>query len=229
MAFAAAYVLYNVARFVFASDLDEATDNAGWIIDLERATGTAIEGSLQRAFDAATIAWALSNVYLIAQLVVLPLTLIWLYRRSPPIYRVLRNTVVATWMLAVPVFALFPVAPPRLAGLGLADTVGEEGIVALTGRSTLFYNQFAAVPSLHVGFAFAVGIAVAATLLTWRGKLLAGLWAPLVTLAVVVTANHYVFDVAAGLLVTAAGFCVGRAVELRRAVARSPLMARTTG
>jgi hypothetical protein len=62
------------------------------------------------------------------------------------------------------VFALFPVAPPRLAGIGIADTVNSQAAVALTGHSTVFYNPYAAVPSLHVGFAFAIGIAAAGRL-----------------------------------------------------------------
>jgi membrane-associated phospholipid phosphatase len=118
--------------------------------------------------------------------------------------------VIATWLIAVPVFALFPVAPPRLAELGLVDTVSEQAAVELTGRSTLFYNELAAVPSLHVGFAVAVCIAFALALRRPWAKTLALLWGPLVALAVVATANHYVFDIAAGLLVTALGFAAGR-------------------
>jgi hypothetical protein len=52
-------------------------------------------------------------------------------------------------MLSVPIFALFPVAPPRLAGLGMEDTVSHQSGVVLTGHSTIFYNPLAAVPS-HV-------------------------------------------------------------------------------
>ena len=74
----------------------------------------------------------------------------------------------ATWMLAVPIYALFPCAPPRLAGIGLDDSVSHQAGVALTGHSTVFYNPLAAVPSLHCGFAFAVGIALgAATRRRW--------------------------------------------------------------
>jgi membrane-associated phospholipid phosphatase len=135
---------------------------------------------------------------------------VWLYRRSRPVYRRLRDTVIATWLIAVPIFALFPVAPPRLAGIGIVDTVSRQAGVGLTGRSTLFYNPFAAVPSLHVGFAFAIGVAAAAALHAPWAKALALLWGPLVTLAVIATGNHYVFDVIAGLLVTAAGFATGR-------------------
>jgi membrane-associated phospholipid phosphatase len=142
--------------------------------------------------------------------VVVPGVLIWLYRRSPHVYRRLRNTLLATWLLAVPVFALFPVAPPRLADMGIVDTVSQQAGVELTGRSTIFYNQLAAVPSLHVGFAVAVGLALAAALRASWAKALALLWGPIVAVSVIATGNHYLFDIAAGLVVTALGFAASR-------------------
>ena len=39
---------------------------------LERHLGVAVEGSVQRAFDFSAAAWVLSNLYLLAQLVVVP-------------------------------------------------------------------------------------------------------------------------------------------------------------
>jgi PAP2 superfamily protein len=208
--FGAAYVVYNLARWIFAGDLAPALEHARWIVELERATGVAVEGSVQQALDSGAASWVLSNVYLAAQFVVVPGALIWLYRRSPDVYRSLRNTLLATWLIAVPIFALFPVAPPRLADMGIVDTVSEQAGVALTGRSTIFYNQLAAVPSLHVGFAVAVGVAFA-VVLRWRwAKALALLWGPLVSLSVIATGNHYFFDIAAGLAVTALGFAAGR-------------------
>jgi PAP2 superfamily len=208
--FGAAYVFYNLARWVFAGDLVPAREHARWIVELERSTGVAVEGSVQGALDSGATSWLLSNVYLAAQFVVVPGALIWFYRRSPHVYRGLRNTLLATWVIAVPIFALFPVAPPRLAHIGIVDTVSQQAGVALTGRSTIFYNQLAAVPSLHVGFAVAVGVAFAVAL-RWRwAKALALLWGPLVSLSVVATGNHYFFDIAAGLVVTGLGFAAGR-------------------
>jgi membrane-associated phospholipid phosphatase len=213
--FFAAYWIYNLARWIFVGELDQAREHAHWIFDLERNVGVAVEGSVQRAFDFPAASWLLSNLYLVAQLVVVPVVLIWLYRRSPEVYRKLRNTVVATWLIAVPVFALFPVAPPRLADGGIADTVSQQAGVELTGRSTIFYNQLAAVPSLHVGFAVAVGVAAAVALRRPWAKAIALLWGPIVSLSVVATGNHYVFDIAAGLLVTGLGFALGHLVSVR--------------
>jgi membrane-associated phospholipid phosphatase len=120
----------------------------------------------------------------------------------------LRDTVLATWLIAVPIYAAFPV-PPRLAGIGMSDAVSQQAAVELTGRSTLFYNELAAVPSLHCGFAVAIGIALAAAARHRVPRVLCLLWGPLVCLAVVATGNHYVFDIAAGLLVSVAGYLVG--------------------
>lgn len=150
--FAAAYAIYTVARWVFVGDLAEAREHARWIVELEHTTGVAIEQSVQHAFDSDVASWLLSNLYLTAQLLVVPITLIWLYRRAPDIYGELRNTVVTTWLISVPVFALFPVAPPRLADIGIADSVSQHTF-DLAGRSTIFYNPLAAGRVSTLGFA----------------------------------------------------------------------------
>jgi membrane-associated phospholipid phosphatase len=209
--FLAAYLVYDAARWLAAGDMGPAVHHAHAIIDLERSIGIAVEPSVQHALRAGPVMWFLSSVYLVAQLIVLPGALLYLYRRAPVVYRRLRDTVLATWLLSIPIFALFPVAPPRLAGLGMQDTVSHQAGVALTGHSTMFYNPLAAVPSLHCGFAFAIGIALAAAARRPWARALALGWGPLVAVTVVATANHYVFDVAAGLLVSSVGYTIARA------------------
>jgi hypothetical protein len=209
--FAAAYLLYLIGRWVTGGDMDAALDHAAWVIDFEGGVG--MERAVQRALDRGVSTWLLSNVYLAAQLAVLPGSLVWLYRRAPAVYVRLRDTVLATWLLALPIYALFPTAPPRLAGIGMEDTVSQQAGVALTGHSTVFYNPIAAVPSLHCGFAFAIGIALFAATRNPVARALALLWGPLVSLSVVATGNHYVFDIAAGVLVAVAGFAARPAWE----------------
>jgi hypothetical protein len=228
--FALAYLVYVASRWIFTGQPGPARANAAWIWELEQSTGLAVEADVQRALSSPLADWLLGNVYLAAQFAVLPAALLWTYRRSRRVYERLRTTVIATWMLSVPLFALFPVAPPRLAdlGAGFADTVSDQAAVALTGASTIFYNPYAAVPSLHVGFAFALGIAgLQAARAPWA-RLLAALWGPLVALTVVATANHYLFDVAAGLAVTAAGAVVGRLLTRRATTTHRPAAMRGT-
>ena len=80
--FAIVYLLYDASRWVFAGRLPTAAAHARWVIHLERSMDLATERSVQRAFEWGVAEWLLSNVYLAAQLVVLPASLIWLYRTS---------------------------------------------------------------------------------------------------------------------------------------------------
>jgi PAP2 superfamily len=224
--FLSVYLVYNLARWLFVGDIETAREHARSIVALEQSVGLAIERPVQDALAFAAANWLLSYTHLTAQFVVLPGALIWHYRRAPGDYRRLRATIVATWLIAIPIFALFPVAPPRLADMGVIDTVSQQPAVALTGRSTIFYNPLAAVPSLHVGFAVALGVALARRLRSRWARASAVLWGPLVALAVVATGNHYVLDIGAALTATALGFMAGR---LPSRVARARARSLSTG
>jgi membrane-associated phospholipid phosphatase len=211
--FLLAYLLYSAARFVTIGDLGVAQANADWIMDLERKLDVGVEATVQQALTGTWVLWLLNHLYLAAQLVVLPGSLIFLYRRSRPLYERLRNTILATWVLSIPIYAAFPVAPPRLADSGLVDTITTQTGLALdSSLTTSFYNELAAVPSLHVGFAVVVGIVVAAAIRHPALKVLAWLWGPAIGLAVVATGNHYVFDIAAGVVAAALCYALGAAV-----------------
>ncbi len=215
--FLLAYLLYSAARFVTIGDLNVAQANAGWIMDLEDHLGVAVEATVQQDLTGTWALWVLNHLYLAAQLVVLPGSLVFLYRRSRPLYERLRNTILATWVLSIPIYAAFPVAPPRLADSGLVDTItNQTGLSLDSSLTTSFYNELAAVPSLHVGFAVVVGMAVAASLRHPVLKVLAWLWGPAIGLAVVATGNHYVFDIAAGVVAAGLGYLLGAAVARAR-------------
>jgi membrane-associated phospholipid phosphatase len=220
--FLGAYLLYSTSRYVSVGDVSTATDHARWVVDLQRSIGVNVESSVQAALNGTAVIWILNNLYLLAQMVVVPGTLIYLYRRNHEVYLKLRNTVLATWLIAMPIYALFPVAPPRLAGIGMLDTITSGGGVRLdSSLTTSFYNPLAAVPSLHAGFALAVGVALAASFRNRFAKVLAWSWAPIIGLAVVATGNHFLFDIAAGLAVTVAGYVIGNAVD-RKLAGRRP-------
>ena len=225
LVFAAAYLVYQLCRTVATGAEPLAVENAHRVLGAEAALGIDVEAAAQSALDGTIWLTALSWVYLAAQPVVIPLAVVWVYRRSAPVYRVLRNTLIAGWMVALPVYALFPTAPPRLAGLGMPDSVSAESGIALESDfTTLFYNPFAAVPSLHCGFAFACGLAVAAAARSLPLRVAGLVWGPLVSVSTVVTANHYVIDLGAGLAVTAAGLAIGLAVmRLQARPAISPI------
>ena len=217
-----AYLLYSAARFVTIGDLSVAQANADWIMDLENTLSLGIEGSVQQALTGTVWIWLLNHLYLAAQLVVLPGALIFLWHRSKPMYERLRNTILATWVLSIPIYAAFPVAPPRLADSGLVDTITTQTGVSLdSSLTTSFYNELAAVPSLHVGFAVIIGMAVAAAARNPVVKFAWLLWGPVIGLAVMATGNHYVFDIAAGVVAAGLGYLLGAAVA--RMTPSSPL------
>ena len=227
--FLGAYLLYSLGRFVAVGDVGVATDNAHAIVDLEQSLSVDVEAGVQDAFDGTWALWVLNHLYLAAQLVVVPGALVVLYRRSRGHYELLRNTVLATWLISLPVYALFPVAPPRLADIGLVDTITSQTGVALDSKlTTAFYNQYAAVPSLHAGFAVAVSAALAAAATRRAWRVAAWVWGPTVCLAVVATGNHFVTDIAAGIVITVLGYALGRAVHAmpgRRVAVAEPVMA----
>jgi hypothetical protein len=207
--FLAAYLVYELARTLGTGSPSEAVANAHRVLGLERGAGLDVERSVQGALAGTPWMVLLDWVYLAAQTVALAAALVLVYRRSPRVYRTLRTTLIGAWAVALPVYALFPTAPPRLAGIGIADSVSTQTPFSLDASSTaVFYNPYAAVPSLHAAFAVALGIGVALCVRTAALRVAAALWGPLVTVAVLATGNHFVVDVVAGLAVTLIGFAI---------------------
>lgn len=211
--FALAYGVYSTVRWLGTGEYNVAVANAHKLVSLQSTFGLNFEKDVQDALLNSGWMTILNVVYVGAQFVVLPLLVVGVYRASKPVYRQLRNTLIATWLLAMPLYALIPTAPPRFANLGFVDTVADQTSSASNSDfSQLFYNPFAAMPSLHASFAFALGIAA---IFAWRKNRwvwpLGVTWGPLVALATVATGNHYVLDVLAGLIAVAIGFFAGRA------------------
>jgi membrane-associated phospholipid phosphatase len=121
------------------------------------------------------------------------------------------------------VFVSFPVAPPRLADLGMVDTVSVASEAYRVFQPHMFTNQYAALPSLHVGWGLIIGLALfAAARAGGRGRLVRGaaLGMPVaMVVAVVLTANHYIVDAVAGAVLTATCWVVVERFARRRAAA----------
>ena len=111
----------------------------------------------------------------------------------------------------------FPTAPPRLAGIGLEDTLRQLSNIDIgSPTSASFSNPVAAVPSLHAGWAVGVGagLILFARPLFWRAVVV--LYPLAVVLTIVVTGNHFVFDAIAGVAVMALGFWLSETLFERR-------------
>ncbi|HET8662122.1 MAG TPA: phosphatase PAP2 family protein [Micromonosporaceae bacterium] len=202
---AAAVAAYFLVRGATESAAADAVRNARQVVDVERALGLYHEPGLQAALAASpAVRTVLNWVYIWGHWPVIVVTLVWLARRSPEVFRRTRNAMMASGGIGLVLFALFPVAPPRLADLGMADTVSLTSHSYRVLQPAAFTNQYAAMPSLHVGWNLLIGLAV---VLTARHLVLrvAGVVMPVaMVLAVVLTANHYIVDALAGAALTVA-------------------------
>ena len=99
---------------------------------------------------------------------------------------------------------LYPTAPPRLAGVGLQDTLLVlSGIDIGSPHSSALSNPVAAVPSLHAAYALGVGIGMIRFARSHLIRFAGAIYPPLVVLTIVVTGNHFVLDAVAGMAVLA--------------------------
>lgn len=146
------------------------------------------------------------------------LALVWVHRRHPDHFPLVRTTLVAATALALVGYVFYPAAPPRLADLGFSDTVSSStGLDLSSDLLGALYNPFAAVPSLHFGYALIVG----AVLLAIGGRpwvrALGAAYPPAMLLVIVATGNHFLVDAALGGLVVLAGWVVARTLVTARA------------
>jgi PAP2 superfamily len=192
-----------------------AVKNAQWIVSLERSLDLFVEHSIQQAVGAVPgLISVLGVAYLSLHVGVTVALLVWLHRRHPAGYPVVRTTLLLASGLALVGFVLFPTAPPRLAGIGIADTVSGDHVDLNRGLVHWLYNPYAAVPSMHVGYALVVG---ASLVRHGRRHALsaAGLLYPaFISFVVVATGNHFLFDAATGVAVT--GVAAAAAVLIHR-------------
>jgi membrane-associated phospholipid phosphatase len=119
--------------------------------------------------------------------------------------------------LGLVVFVSYPVAPPRLVDPDLIDTVTERSYAYRVLQPPNFVNQYAAMPSLHAGWDLLIGISVATAAGSLLVRVVGCVLPVLMAFAVVATANHYVVDVAAGLVLAMVGYAAAVAFESRRA------------
>jgi hypothetical protein len=200
---AAAVFAYFGVRGATNSDPAEALRNAGRVIHLERLLHLGVEPQLQRDLAGGdSVRTVLNWVYIWGHWPVVVGTLLWLALRHPEVYRRTRNAMMLSGAIGLVVFVTFPVAPPRLAGMHIADTVTLTSHAYRVLQPPMFTNQYAAVPSLHVGWNLLIGIAIVTAARHWAVRLVGALMPAAMVTAVILTANHYVVDVLLGAALT---------------------------
>lgn len=215
-----------------------AFNNAIKVIRIERALGLYHEESIQEWF--LPYEWflqLLNTFYGTAHFIVTITVFFVLFRRRKDVFPLYRNALAAMTGLAIIGFALFPLMPPRLLDepcppngfggaciqhelrnyngattFGFVDTLEEfggpwnfsEGPVAQAS------NQYAAMPSLHIGWASWVALGILPLARRRWVKLAVVLYPALTLFTIVVTGNHFWIDGVGGLVVLGLGFWIGK-------------------
>ncbi|MFG2391401.1 phosphatase PAP2 family protein [Streptomyces lavendulae] len=220
------YGAYSAGRLLARGDADLAVGHGLAILRAEEFLHLDFERPLNRLFShTGALGIPADFVYASLHYLVTPAVLLWLYHRRPAHYRTARTWLVASTLLGLIGFTLLPTCPPRLldAAHGFTDTMarysaygwwgGEASAPRGLGSLT---NQYAAMPSLHVGWALWCGV------LVWRHarrplvRALGLVYPALTTVVVMGTANHYFLDAVAGAAVMGAGLVAARRLTARR-------------
>ena len=217
------YGIYSAVRNQFGSATvspQRALQNATEIIDIERAFGLFQEQHLQSLFlgwDWFMRAWNI--FYGTFHFVVTIFAMVWLYRRHPRRYTQYRNVLASTTGLALVGFSLFPLMPPRLLDdctsvyggcdpHGFVDSLSRYGGLWSfdSGAMQSVSNQYAAMPSLHFGWASWCCLALYPLIHSRVARVALVLYPWATFFAIIVTANHYWLDAAGGAFALAAGY-----------------------
>ncbi len=202
-----AYQGYQVVRGMIDGKGSLALANAERLVDAERGIGTFFEPGLQ--------AWVLSNhqwvidvanwLYLNSHFVVTIAFLSWVYLFHNRNFYFVRNMFLVAMGLALVGYALYPTAPPRmLPDAGFVDTIATYTDFNQDSHAiSLLVNKYAAVPSMHIGFATMIAGTAISIVKNPLGRVLWALYPVLMLAVIVLTANHFWLDAAAGVLVAA--------------------------
>ena len=219
---AAFYGLYTLVRDIRSTrpvSYVQAFTNAKRVIHWERVLGIFHEQQIQRWFlhDRSFIRiW--DDYYGAAHFVVTIAVLLMLFFWFPLHYRLWRNTLALTNLIALIGFTAFPLLPPRLLppSYHFVDTLQKFGGLwnFSSGPITQVSNQYAAMPSLHTAWALWCAVALFPVLRAWWARLLVLIY-PLATIfCIVVTANHYFLDEVAGVMVLGVSYLLASRATL---------------
>jgi PAP2 superfamily len=210
LALAALYGVYELTRGSVGESWALAQRHADTIVRFERDLGMFWEWDVQRwAHGLPGLPAVLGIAYLGLHVVATIGALVWVYRRHRRHFAMLRTVLVVSSALALVLYALYPTAPPRLAGIGIADTVTQHaGINLNSALLGALYNPIAAVPSLHFGYSLIVGVTVAALAPHVSVRALGALYPFVMLFVIVATGNHFWLDAAIGGVVVVAAWAI---------------------
>jgi membrane-associated phospholipid phosphatase len=215
--FAGAYYIYRIVRGLVDGHANVAFQHARDIVDFERSLHLFFESDVQQ--------WALANSFLIqaadwmyvnSHFIVTTTFLVWLYIARNHAYYYVRNMFLVAMLIAIAGYLLFPTAPPRfLPEWGFQDTVSDFFGDGVAQTTTVLYNPYAAMPSMHVAFALMIAVPAIQLVRNLVLKLVWSVYPLIVTFVVISTGNHFWLDAAVGAVVAAASAWIATAAFAR--------------
>jgi len=197
--------VYKLGRGLASGEASTAFANAKQLLTIQSDLRMPDEAAIQEWFmQSHTVVLMCNKYYAYVHFPATVAFLLWLWIRHREHYKWIRNILALMTGAALVIHILVPLAPPRKMP-GFVDTGLVSGDSPYSGAGAKIANQFAAMPSLHVGWAVVVALGISAV---WHaagtGRRIAGwlLWLhPAITLlVVVVTANHYWLDAVVAVL-----------------------------
>ena len=217
--FGGAYLLYRLVEGVVGGNPSVAFAHARELISLERGMHIFVEPAIQ--------GWATSShglvviaayVYINAQTTILIALLLYLYVAHNRSYYFVRNMLFVGMAIGLIGYGLFPTAPPRfLPEWGFIDSIQQ--VTGVSGTSTIanvFFNPYAAVPSMHVACAVMLGWTLSRLVRRRAAKVFWALWPVFITFMTVITGNHFLIDAVLGVVVAAMSFAAARRLAALR-------------
>jgi hypothetical protein len=207
--------LYYLVRGLTNSEnrIDEAINRGTDIIHLEKSLGIFWEVELQSWI--LSYQWLvdfLNYFYLFGHLPVIGVLAVWLYFWHKPQYLLMRNAFLVSGAIALIFFVNFPTAPPRLLpdqlGYGFVDTVFDQYNTGRPWTPGEFVNEYAAFPSMHIGWNMLSGIAVWLATRNLFLRAFAVLMPTVMFADIILTGNHYIIDALAGTAVMLIGLAI---------------------
>eukprot|EP00127_Corallochytrium_limacisporum_P005726 Clim_evm105s210 gene=Clim_evmTU105s210 len=210
--------VYNFVRNQYGSRIvavDVAKTHADEVVAIEKFLNVFVEEKIQAAF--------LNNVFFIKLMntfyytahplvTIIGAVLLYMYNRSN--FPKWRNVFLIMNFIALFGYAVWPLMPPRLLGdceteyggcdrqYFFVDTL--EGYGAQwswrSGSASVLSNQYAAMPSMHIGYALWSTNASLSVVQNRIGRLTFMAYPFIVALCIVVTANHFILDMVGGLI-----------------------------
>ena len=218
-----AYQGYQLVRGLVDGKATLAFANADRVVELEKALGSFFEPGLQAAaLDHSWLIDLANFAYVNTHFVISTTFLAWLYLFRNEHFYFVRNMFMVAMGIALIGYALYPTAPPRmLPGEGFVDTISSYTSVQQDSNAvSLLVNKYAAVPSMHIGFALMIAGTGFSIVRNRVGRRLWLLYPVGVFFVVVLTGNHFWFDAFAGGVVALASALIAQRLLARLRPAR---------